>query len=154
MFREMRRNDKKISEEAAIAILEKGIYGVLSTVGADGYPYGIPVNYLYKKGRIYFHCASVGGHKTENMKYCDKVCFTVTGYAEVLAEHFNMKYESVVVFGRAKEVEDIKQVILEDIIDKYSAEYKKDGFEYIKRAAEKTAVYEIVIEAVSGKAKY
>lgn len=154
MFKKMRRIDKKISEEAAITILGKCIYGVLSTIGEDGYPYGVQVNYLYKNGKIYFHSSAADGHKRANIQYCDKVCFTVTESVEVLADTFNTRFESVIVFGRIKEVSPMKQEILEDIIDKYSAEYKKAGREYISKAADKTTVYEIYIDAISGKAKY
>jgi len=154
VLKEMRRNDKKISQEAAIAILEKGIYGVLSTIGEDGYPYGVPVNYVYKNGKIYFHSSAADGHKRANIQYCDKVCFTVAESVEVLADSFNTRFESSIVFGRIKEVSAMKQVILEDIIDKYSAEYKNAGLKYIDKAADKTTVYEISVEAISGKAKY
>ncbi|MEA4926750.1 MAG: pyridoxamine 5'-phosphate oxidase family protein [Syntrophomonadaceae bacterium] len=154
MFKEMRRNDKQISEEAAIAILKKGMYGVLATIGEDGYPYGVPVNYVYENGKIYFHSSAADGHKGANTRFCDKVCFTVTENVELLADKFNTRFESVVVFGRIKEVPAMKQVILEGMLDKYSAPYRPAGLEYISKAAAKTTVYEISIEAVSGKAKY
>lgn len=154
MFGKMRRMDKKISEEAAIAVLEKGIYGVLSTIGEGGYPYGVQVNYVYKNGKIYFHSSSADGHKKMNIQYCDKVCFTVTEGVEVLADSFNTRFESAIVFGRINEVAAMKQVILEDIIDKYSVDYRKAGLKYIGEAADKTTVYEISIQAISGKAKY
>lgn len=41
---EIRRKDRALSESNAIKILEKGSFGTLSTIGADGYPYGIPIN--------------------------------------------------------------------------------------------------------------
>ncbi len=154
MFKEMRRNDKKISEEAAIAILKKGMYGVLATMGEDGYPYGVPVNYAYEDGKIYFHSSADEGHKGANIRFCDKVCFTVTENVELRADKFNSRFESVIVFGRIKEVPARKQAILEGIIDKYSAPYRPAGLEYINKAAAKTTVYEISIETISGKAKY
>jgi len=154
MFKEMRRNDKKISEDAAIALLRKGTYGVLSTIGEDGYPYGFQVNYIYKNGKIYFHSSAADGHKRANIQYCDKVCFTVTENVEIMADTFNTKFESAIIFGRIKEVSAMKQVILEDIIDKYSSEYKDAGLKYISKAEDKTTIYEISIEAINGKAKY
>ncbi len=33
--------------------------------GEDGYPYGVPVNYVVDKDKIYFHCAKDAGHKVE-----------------------------------------------------------------------------------------
>jgi Predicted flavin-nucleotide-binding protein len=150
----MRRNDKKIPEETVTAILQKGTYGVLSTIGDDGYPYGVQVNYLYNDGKIYFHSSAADGHKRANIQYCDKVCFTVTESVEVLADTFNTRFESIIIFGRIKEVPAMKQTILEGLLDKYSAPYRPAGLEYIIKAADKTTVYEISIEAMSGKAKY
>jgi nitroimidazol reductase NimA-like FMN-containing flavoprotein (pyridoxamine 5'-phosphate oxidase superfamily) len=44
----------------ASRLLATGEYGVLSTVGEDGQPYGMPLNYVYKNDVICFHCARVG----------------------------------------------------------------------------------------------
>jgi nitroimidazol reductase NimA-like FMN-containing flavoprotein (pyridoxamine 5'-phosphate oxidase superfamily) len=40
----MRRKDRELSAEEAGRILAKGEFGVLSTVGTDGQPYGIPLS--------------------------------------------------------------------------------------------------------------
>ena len=55
MFAEMRRQDRKLTREEAETILRDGQYGILSTTGEDGYPYGVPVSYAYENGKIYFH---------------------------------------------------------------------------------------------------
>ena len=47
MFREIRLKDRIVNGEKAIEIITKGSYGVLSTIGEDGYPYGVPLNYTY-----------------------------------------------------------------------------------------------------------
>ena len=65
-MREMRRKDKEIGMDDAINFLTEHEYGVLSTVGTDGQPYGVPLNYVYKDNCIYFHCA-LTGHKIENI---------------------------------------------------------------------------------------
>ena len=54
-WRQIRRKDRVLDRNGAEDILKKGTYGVLSTFGQDGYPYGVPVNYFYKDGHIYFH---------------------------------------------------------------------------------------------------
>jgi len=41
---DMRRKDRALSEEEAQALLDRTEYGVLSTVGGDGRPYGVPLN--------------------------------------------------------------------------------------------------------------
>ena len=70
---DIRRSDRAQSESTAVEILKKGSYGVLSTVGADGYPYGVPVNYVYDDVKIYFHCAK-SGHKLDAVRASRKIC--------------------------------------------------------------------------------
>jgi uncharacterized protein len=74
MARTMRRADRAIPESEAQEILQAGEYGVLSTVSADGQPYGVPVSYSYAGDVIYFHCA-VEGRKLENLSGNNKVSF-------------------------------------------------------------------------------
>ena len=47
MFRELRRRGQALPEEEADRILREGTYGVLYVTDADGWPYGVPINYLY-----------------------------------------------------------------------------------------------------------
>lgn len=155
MFAEIRRKDRKAADEQTEAVLKNGEYGILSTVGSDGYPYGIPVNYAYEDGRINFHCAKGVGKKLENIRQNDKVCFTVVGRTQVLPEQFSTNYESTVVFGRARELTEPeeKRVALEKLIVKYSPEFQEAGHRYIERSGAATGVYEIVVEHMSGKAR-
>ncbi|WP_460294043.1 pyridoxamine 5'-phosphate oxidase family protein [Clostridium tertium] len=109
MFKEIRRKYRKVEPSEAIDILKKCEYGILSTVDENGYPYGVTLSYVYANDSIYFHSA-VEGHKLENIKNNDKVSFCVVGQTDVLPDKFSTKYESVVIFGRAKEVfEDEKK---------------------------------------------
>lgn len=151
MFREMRKKDRELAVEEALQILKAQTYGILSTMGEDGYPYGVPVNYVVDKDKIYFHCAKDAGHKVENIRYCPRVCFTVVGDSEVLPSKFSTRYESAVVYGECREA-DHKQKALEKLIEKYSPDYRECGLKYIKEAMDITGVYEITIEQVTGKA--
>lgn len=45
MFREMARKKQLISEEECIELLKKEPRGVLSVLGDDDYPYGMPLNH-------------------------------------------------------------------------------------------------------------
>ena len=78
MFREMRRFKQQISEEECIQILKEQPRGVLSMLGDDDYPYGIPLDHWYceENGRLYFHCAKTG-HKLDAIRKHDKVSFCV-----------------------------------------------------------------------------
>jgi nitroimidazol reductase NimA-like FMN-containing flavoprotein (pyridoxamine 5'-phosphate oxidase superfamily) len=151
MFREMRRQDKKIDNEEAASILEAGEYGVLSTTGSNGYAYGVPVSYAYSSGNIYFHCAPEG-QKLDNIKHNNKVSFCVVGSTEILPGNFSTKYESVIIFGKASEVyDDEKREALVAILKKYSPGFMDKGMEYLKTDSCKTKVIKIEIEHVTGK---
>ena len=68
----MRRKDRETTEERAYEILQNGEYGILSTIGEDGYPYGVPVNFAVEGNKIYFHCAPNLGLKLKNIEYDDR----------------------------------------------------------------------------------
>lgn len=151
---EMRRKDREIKEKEEIeAILENAEYGILATIKEDKTPYAIPINYIYHNGKIYFHCAKGVGHKVKNIQRESSVCFTVVGETKVLVSQFSMRYESVVIFGKAREMEDGKWEILEKILEKYSLPYMQEGLLYMESVYEKAAVYEIDIDTMTGKAR-
>lgn len=153
MFKEMRRKDREIELNEIVEILKRCEYGILSTIGENGYPYGVPVNYVYMDKAIYFHCA-VQGQKLDNLRNNNKVSFCVVGETRVLPEQFSTKYESIIVFGKANEIYDNeKNAALLEIINKYSKEYVEKGKQYIKNANENVKVIKINIEHISGKAR-
>ena len=153
MFREIRLKDRAVNDEKIIEIFKTGSYGVLSTIGEDGYPYGVPVNYTYFDNCICFHCAQQG-HKIENIKHNERVSFCVVTGSEVLASKFDTDYESAIAFGRASEVTDesAKREILLSVINKYSGDFLPAGMNYMKKYWDETAVIKITIEHLSGKA--
>lgn len=153
MFREMRRKDREISINDSREILTKACYGVLSTISENGYPYGVPVNYVFYNGYIYFHSAKEG-HKIDNIKNNSKVSFSIVGSEEVLSEQFTTNYESVIAFGEAEEVYELeKGEALLEIIKKYSPEFIEKGEKYIEALESKTAVLKIDIKHLSGKSR-
>lgn len=54
MFREMRRKKQQIPDNEAIAILENGKVGILAVNGDSGYPYTVPLNYMFYNGKFIF----------------------------------------------------------------------------------------------------
>ena len=153
MFREIRLNDSVVDDEKAVEIIKNGSYGVLSTIGEDGYPYGVPLNYTYFNNCICFHCAQEG-HKLENIDYNRKVSFCVVTKSEVLGNEFDTDYESAIAFGKATVITDDseKKDILLSVLKKYSADYLKAGNNYMKKYWDETRVIKIKIEHLSGKA--
>ncbi|APQ76949.1 pyridoxamine 5'-phosphate oxidase family protein [Clostridium botulinum] len=153
MFSEMRRKDRELKNDEAIEILKNNTYGVLSTISENGYPYGVPISYIFFDNSIYFHSA-IKGHKLDNISNNNRVSFCVVGRTHILPDKFSTEYESVIVFGRVIEVSnDEKNTALLEILNKYSADYIEQGKEYIQKASKATKVMKINIEHTSGKAK-
>lgn len=152
MFRNLRKEARKIDSSEAIEILKAGEYGVMSTMGDNGYAYGVPLSYVYFNDAIYFHCAKEG-HKLDNIAFNSNVSFCVVGKTESKPEKFTVEYESAIVFGKASEVlGDEKLDVLFALIDKYSHDYIEQGKEYINRAHSHTTIIKISIEHITGKA--
>ena len=80
MFRPIRKKKNEISIDAAKELLCCSRRGILAVNGDNGYPYAIPINYMYDAdaNKIIFHGAKVG-YKVDCLKVCDKVCFTICG---------------------------------------------------------------------------
>jgi uncharacterized protein len=153
MQRDLRRKQRGMDEAAAWELLGRGEYGILSTCGPDGIPYGVPLSYCVLDDGIYFHCA-LEGHKVDNISARKEVSFCVVGRTEVLPAEFATLYESVVASGPAEEVFDQeKQKALEALVDKYSCDYRPQGLKYIEAAAAKTKVFRIGVNAICGKAR-
>jgi uncharacterized protein len=150
-MREMRRKDKEIGTDEAINFLTKCEYGVLSTVGSDRQPYGVPLNYAYKDNCIYFHCA-LTGHKIDNIDNNPKVSFCTVGNTKVLPSEFSTNYVSVVAFGVASEVQGTERYnALVLLLEKFSPEFMEEGKKYIEKKDKATKVFKIEIQHISGK---
>ncbi len=155
MFRPIRRKKREISQELAEALLQASRRGVLAVNGDDGYPYAVPINFLFDKesNRIYFHGAKAG-HKFDSIKACDKVCFTVYGNETVKNkdEEWAPFMQSVVIFGRCHLLDAGPETneILKRLARKY---YPTEELIDAIMASEGRAVqmFEIEIEHLSGK---
>ena len=152
--RPMRRSDRALTEEEAGRILEGGEYGVLSTCGADGWPYGAPLSYVWHEGRIYFHCAGEG-HKLDNLAHCDRASFCVVGETHPLADLFSTLYESAIAFGVARECRDEgeKLAALLLLVDKYAPENAENGRDYARRMLRRVHVFRLDVLRLTGKAR-
>jgi uncharacterized protein len=113
----------------------------------------VPLNFCVIDNCIYFHCA-VEGHKIDNIKGNNSVSFCVVGNREILPEKFATRYESVVVSGKADEVFDTnKQLAMEGLLKKYSPDFFAKGLTYIDELKDKTRVFKITINTLTGKAR-
>ena len=151
MFREMRRYRQALSDAECEQILCQGAYGVLSMAGDDGYPYGVPLNYVWYKGRIIFHGAT-SGHKADAMERKDKVSFCVVDRSDVVSEKLTTYYRSVILFGRARMISDESE--LREAATALGLRFNPDEAfvrEEIERTISRLACFEIIPEHITGK---
>ena len=109
----MARIREQIPEEECIDILKTQLRGVLSVLGEEDYPYGIPLNHYYceENGKIYFH-GGMKGHRIDAMRRHDKASFCVIDDGRPEKEgDWALRFRSVVVFGRLETVEDHDRAI-------------------------------------------
>ena len=153
MFRSIVRKNRQISNDECIEILKNEPRGVLSVLGDDDYPYGMPMNFWYceKNGHIYFH-GGKSGHKIDALKKHNKVSFCVydSGYRNEGEWALNIK--SVIVFGKMKFVENYNEAI--DISRNLSYKYTSDKA-YIENEISSyglgTLCLELIPEHICGK---
>lgn len=156
MFRTMRRKAQELTAAENEAILKRHGEGVLAVCGDEGYPYAVPVNYVYSDGRIIIHGAKEG-HKIESIRKNDKVSFCVIDEDKVVPEEYSTAYRSVIVFGRASVLEgQIPQIPpMETLLDTLAAHFvpfvKEKRMEYIRRGMPQTALIVITPEHITGK---
>jgi len=153
MFREMRRKRQLLERPACISILQNAVSGVLAVHGEEGYPYAVPLNYVYENGSIYFHSAN-SGHKIDALQKNSKVSFCVVGMDQTVPEKFTTYFQSVIVFGHAALVEDAdeKRAAIIKLAEKYSpkeSHEKRDA--EIDREWKELTMIRINIDHMTGK---
>ncbi len=151
MFREMRRFKQQTTTEECIEILKNGKRGILAVHGEDGYPYTVPLDYVYEDGHIYFHCAKTG-HKMDAIRADDKVSFCVLSDGVQEPDDWWFHFTSVVIFGRIHEVtqEEERDHHLRQLGRKYMPSEKMIE-EDMRKNAPQAAVLRLDIEHMTGK---
>lgn len=153
MFREMIRKKQQLSCEDCIHILKTEPRGVLSLLGDNGYPYGLPMDHWYNAadGCIYFHCGK-RGHKIDAIRSCDKASFCICDQGFRREGEWALNIKSVIVFGRIQILEDHQQAI--EMVRQLSYKYTQDT-EFIEReiieSGKNTLVFRLVPEHITGK---
>lgn len=108
-FREMRRFRQQLSREECEAVLRRGTSGVLAVTGDEGWPYAVPLSYVYQNDTVFFHCAKAG-HKLDALLREPRASFCVIDQDKVIPEKYTTAYRSVVVFGRVTILEEEAQL--------------------------------------------
>jgi len=148
----MRRKEKEILDREEIESIIKKADVCRLGLSDKNIPYIVPLNFGYKENCLYFHTAKAG-KKIDMIKTNNRVCFEMDIDHEVVrAENpcdWNMKFQSVIGYGRAFLLEDIddKRQALDVIIEDYSGQTG----EYAEKLVDRLAVIKVQIESMTGK---
>ena len=153
MFPEMKRIKQRLPEEECLELLRQEKRGVLSVLGEDEYPYGLPINHWYCEadGKLYFHGGKIG-HKIEAMRRHDKASFCVYDSGLRREGEWALNFRSVVVFGRVEFIEDPGRVV--EISRQLSYKFTRDEDyieEEIRGHAARTLCFALTPEHIRGK---
>ena len=153
MFRKMKDVGVPLSREETIQIFETQKHGTLAVNGDNGYPYAVPISFVYSNDTIIFH-SSITGHKLDAIKNDAKASFCVIGQDNIVPGEFNTLYRSAIAFGKARILENDgeKREALRQVLKKYSSDFMKSGEKYIDAEWNNVAVIIIDSEHMTGKA--
>ena len=153
MFRGMRRKSQLLTFEECENILNKKTSGVLALSGDNGYPYAVPLSYVYSNGSIYFHSAT-DGHKIDAIKSCNKASFCVIDEDTIVPGEYTTYFSSVIAFGEIRILEDKneKMEAIKKLAAKYSPlESEEKTLGTINSGWERFCMLRLSIEHLSGK---
>ena len=153
MFRKMVRFKQQLPENECVEILKTQLRGVLSVLGDEGWPYGLPINHYYcpEDGKLYFHSGKTG-HKIDAMKRCDKASFCVYDEGFRREGEWALNIRSVIVFGRIEMIED--QAVAMEMARRLSRKFTDDEAyidQEITYSGPHTLVFALVPEYMTGK---
>ncbi|OUP81139.1 5-nitroimidazole antibiotic resistance protein [Lachnoclostridium sp. An169] len=153
MFRQMRRKRQMLSKEECESVLCRGTSGVLAVSGDDGYPYAVPLSYLYEDGKIFFHSAG-SGHKLDAIAGNDRVSFCVIDQDRIVPEEYTTYFRSIIAFGRIHIIENDteKRDAIEKLARKYAPLESRESINAaIDREYAPLCMLRMDIEHLSGK---
>ena len=153
MFREVARKKQIIPREECIELLINEPRGVLSVLGDDEYPYGMPMNHYYceEDGKIYFH-GGKKGHKIDAISRHDKASFCVYDNGFRNPGEWALNIRSVIVFGRIEIVEDMDKVIRISRLLSYKFTNDEAYIEHeISNDGPRSLMFALVPEWITGK---
>ncbi len=149
-----RMKQHQLADAEINELLSKSSVGHIATHNRDGFPYVLPVHFVYVDDKIYIH-GLIQGTKIDNLKANPKVCFEVEDMEGLIMDDkacdVNTKYKSVVVFGNATMVEEVEKKIevLDKIVGKYTPQLS--GQKYPDNMLKGTGIIEISILSITGK---
>lgn len=151
MFRKMRRIKQLLSMEETETVMNRCTNGVLACLGDEGYPYAVPLSYVYFNGKIYFHSAKAG-HKIDAIMKYPKVSFSVIDEDTVVSKEYTTYFRSVIAFGKARITEGNEyQEAFKALVEKYSGDQPEEAKQNEISRCSQAYIVAIDIEHITGK---
>ncbi|MGI6590417.1 MAG: pyridoxamine 5'-phosphate oxidase family protein [Eggerthellaceae bacterium] len=148
----MRRWKQELPFGECEKVLHQERRGVLAVQGEGGYPYAVPINFLYEPGHLYFHGA-LEGHKVDALRANPHASFCTwdAGYRKVGKRGLNVR--SVVAFGTVRFLESESDA--REKCRLLGMKYFPDEPDYVDKELERSAprllMLDLSIEHVTGK---
>ncbi len=149
----MRRKNQLLGDGESAEILKRGTSGVLALLGDGGYPYAVPLSYVFTGSKIYFHGAK-SGHKIDAIRLCPRASFCVIDRDDVRPEEYTTYFRSVIAFGKIRIMDDEAEITaaIERLAEKYHPHGSAAGRkEAIERERQSLCMMEFSIEHLTGK---
>ena len=148
----MRRQDLALSPQATTKLIAERRYAALCLIDPAGKPYGVPMDYIFRDGFLFFHGAKEG-RKVDCMRKNPYACAVIIGDTEVVPQKFGRKYESAIVEGAVEIIDDpgLKRQVMTWVVENNSAEYMEKGEMVIEKMLDRVLVYKMSIDTATGK---
>ena len=151
MFREMRRNKQLLSAADTAAVLERCTNGILACHGDEGYPYAVPVSFVFSEGKIYFHSAK-SGHKVDAILQNPKVSFAAVDEDTIVSAEYTSYFRSAIAFGQARIVKGEERLAaFAALVEKYSSDQPAEAKQKEVARCDHALIIAIDIEHLTGK---
>lgn len=145
----------QLSKEEVTNILSNAQVGRIATIDEGGYPYIVPVHFVFHENNIYIH-GLIKGQKISNLLQNNKVGFEIDEMGDIIPDNNNVcdtntTFRSIIIHGVAKMIDDItfKKKILHTIVGKYTPQLSHLSFP--EKMIKATGIIEIQIMKCTGK---
>ncbi len=151
-FRKMRRSQQQLPKCECDRILSESTAGTLALLGDNGYPYAVPISYVYCEGKIYFHSAK-NGHKVDAIRDYEKASFCIINADDIHPSEFTTYFRSIIAFGKIRivELEEERAYAATLLGSKYNPDDKTGLQKEIEKGLQHMHVFCLDIEHLTGK---
>ena len=147
----MRRGKQLLPTEDTTAVMDRCTNGTMACIGDEGYPYSVPLSYVYYNNKIYFHSAKAG-HKIDAITKNPMVSFSVIDEDTVISEEYTTYFRSVIAFGKARITEgDEHQEAFKALVEKYSGDQPEEAKHKEIAGCTQAYIIAIDVEHITGK---